>query len=88
MGKVLRKNSLQCLAFLCRLVVGDLQTAYNTLLEYSGENYRCKVVADNAFAEASYSTRVAEIVVIFNLSALTEIGNTKNNLIGVSYRPE
>lgn len=71
--------------FHCRYVVGDLQKAYNTLVVAAGDSSAIKsTITDNPFEDVNYSIKEAETVCVFNLCALTEIGNTKSNLIAVS----
>lgn len=68
-----------------RHIVGDLQQAYNTLLEISGETTKClHVIESNPYDGVEYTVQEAEAVCIFNLAVLAEIGNTKSNLIAVS----
>ena len=49
------------------------------------EHGELSLVADNPFPAVTYSHRQAEAIVLFNLNALAEIANTKNNLIGVRF---
>ncbi|GFO31315.1 serine/threonine-protein kinase smg1, partial [Plakobranchus ocellatus] len=68
-----------------RLVLGDIEGAYNTLLS-EGSRPPLVLVADpaaNPWSEYIYSPRQAQQAVLFNISALTEIANTKSNLIGM-----
>ena len=75
-----------------RLILCQLEIAYNTLLKSEeitthSDNplfTNCSLVAgSNQFAYMKYSDSQAEAVVIFNLRALVEIGNAKSNLIGM-----
>jgi hypothetical protein len=70
-----------------RYVLGDLQRASNVLLLLSGagegEVAVKSIVTDNPYGEVHYTVKEAEAVCMFNLCAMTEIGNTRNNLIGV-----
>eukprot|EP00106_Octopus_bimaculoides_P021655 XP_014789097.1 PREDICTED: serine/threonine-protein kinase SMG1-like isoform X1 [Octopus bimaculoides] len=63
-----------------RNVVGDIEVAYNRLLRECGEEEQF-IIVDNAFAKKEYNVKQAETVLVFNLAALAEIYNTKNNLI-------
>lgn len=63
-----------------RIVVGDIETAYNRLLKECNEE-AITIVVSNSFENQEYTIKQAETVLIFNLSALAEIYNTKNNLI-------
>ena len=58
--------------------------ACNTLLESVESDSQVHLVATNPMTEVVYSTREAEAAIIFDLAVLAEIGNAKNNLIGVS----
>lgn len=66
-----------------RHLLGDIQQGFNTLLETSGDEKLLSLVSKNPFERTVYTTRQAEAACVFNLSVLGEIGNTKNNLIGV-----
>ncbi len=64
--------------------MGDLEISFNTLLESMEGTYRVNVVSVNPYTDVVYNAKQAETAIIFNLCALSEVGNTKNNLIGVS----
>lgn len=66
-----------------RLVLADLEVGMKTL--QPREHGELNLVADNPFPAVTYSHRQAEAIVLFNLNALAEIANTKNNLIGVRF---
>ncbi|XP_062590366.1 serine/threonine-protein kinase SMG1-like isoform X1 [Saccostrea cucullata] len=66
-----------------KYVVGDLQRAFNTLLQAAGQKTEKSVIPSNPYADVVYSVSEAESVCIFNLCALAEIGNTKSNLIAM-----
>ena len=58
------------------------------LLRQASSDYRCLLVpADhNPFSAMDYGVEAAEAAIVFDVCALAEIGNAKNNLIGVSGR--
>lgn len=66
--------------------MGDLQQAFNTLLQAAGATAEKRVITVNPYGDVVYTVTEAESVCIFNLCALAEIGNTKSNLIAVSNR--
>ena len=63
--------------------MADLEASFNSLLTRAGCDYTSNVVPDNPFLDKVWTTSEAEAVAIFDICALAEIGNTKNNLIGV-----
>ena len=65
-------------------MLGDLEIGFNTLLEATESDFQCNLVTKNPFKDMVYNTKQAEAAIIFDVCALAEIGNTKNNLIGVS----
>lgn len=67
-----------------RHLLGDIQCGFNTLLESSGDDNLVDLVPNNPYSKVVYTKREAECVCVFCLCVLGEIGNTKNNLIGVS----
>jgi len=63
-----------------------LSGAYNTLLKESGSEARCHLsmaVESPVLVYNNLSASEAEITVIFCICVLAEIGNAKNNIIGV-----
>lgn len=48
----------------------------------------CPNIQHPAFSSLTLPPDTAQFTIIFNLSTLTTIGNTKNSLIGVSQCPE
>lgn len=62
-----------------RYILGDLYGAFKVLVPDVGE-----LVDDNPWQDVVYSPVEAELIVVFNLCALSEIGNVKNSIIGVS----
>lgn len=77
---------VKCCYIFDRYVVGDLQQAFNTLLQAAGATAEKRVITVNPYGDVAYTVTEAESVCIFNLCALAEIGNTKSNLIAVSNR--
>lgn len=69
-----------------KLVLGEMGCALNSLLAPLGLPAACPHIQHPAFSQPpiQLSPDRAEFILIFNLSALTTIGNTKNSLIGVS----
>ena len=70
---------------LFRLVLADLENCVRTLKP--PRHRKLTLVVDNPFPDTKYGIRQAEAIILFNLSALAEIANTKNNLIGVRFHP-
>ncbi|WAQ96320.1 SMG1-like protein [Mya arenaria] len=66
-----------------RHLLGDIEKSFNTLLEACGDEGLVRLVTSTPFQDVTYTAREAETVCMFNLWALGEIGNTKNNLIGM-----
>ena len=66
-----------------------LNAAYNTLLGESGSEARCHlssmVTGTDVMLWNALSPSEAEITVIFCICVLAEIGNAKNNIIGVCF---
>lgn len=67
-----------------RLVLSDTEVSYNILLAANQQKPLQLVNGENLFKNTSYSQRHAQQAIMFNIGALTEIANTKSNLIGVS----
>lgn len=65
----------------CRLVLADLEVGLRTL--HGGDRVSPILVPDNPYHSVKYSVKQAETIILFNLWALSEIANTKSNLIGV-----
>ncbi|XP_005098211.1 serine/threonine-protein kinase SMG1 [Aplysia californica] len=66
-----------------RLVLSDMEVAYNTLLVAGNKEAMHLVSGENPFKEFVFSRRQAQLAIMFDLGALTEIANTKSNLIGM-----
>lgn len=72
-----------------KMVLGEMACALTSLtetLEPSGTapGGPCPSIQHPAFASLTLPLEKAQFTLIFNLSTLTTIGNTKNSLIGVS----
>ncbi|XP_062388673.1 serine/threonine-protein kinase SMG1 isoform X3 [Sardina pilchardus] len=68
-----------------KLVLGEMGCALNSLLAPLGLPPACPNIQHPVFSQPPVllSPDRAEFILIFNLSALTTIGNTKNSLIGM-----
>ncbi|XP_013880332.1 serine/threonine-protein kinase SMG1 isoform X3 [Austrofundulus limnaeus] len=73
-----------------KMVLGEMACALSSLmgsLESSGKNLAangpCANIQHPAFASLTLPVEKAEFILLFNLSTLTTIGNTKNSLIGM-----
>ncbi|XP_069036868.1 serine/threonine-protein kinase SMG1 isoform X1 [Lepisosteus oculatus] len=80
---VLSLKNIPILEAAYKLVLGEMGCALNSLLGLLGLPPACPHIQHNAFAHIQLLPERAEFIVIFNLSALTTIGNTKNSLIGM-----
>jgi hypothetical protein len=75
-----------------RCMITLLEAAYNVLLRESSSDVRCNLVASDSgtlmasLPVDSYDVMQAETVAIFCITVVAEIGNAKNNLIGVGIR--
>ncbi|XP_077868684.1 serine/threonine-protein kinase SMG1-like [Saccoglossus kowalevskii] len=66
------------------LVLSDLEIAYRRLLENSGSSVQCKLVdGENPFKDSHFNVENAEAAVVFDVCALSEIGSSKNTIIGM-----
>lgn len=81
---VLSLKNIPILEAAYKLVLGEMGCALNSLLSPLGLPDACPHIQHPAFSQLHFSPERAEFILIFNLSALTTIGNTKNSLIGVS----
>lgn len=81
---VLSLKNIPILEAAYKLVLGEMGCALNSLLSPLGLSAACPHIQHPAFSQLQFSPERAEFILIFNLSALTTIGNTKNSLIGVS----
>lgn len=74
-----------------KLVLGEMACALCSLVgsllpsdRNQAPGSTCSAIQHPAFASLSMPLEKAQFILIFNLSTLTTIGNTKNSLIGVS----
>ena len=75
-----------------KMVLGEMACALSNLMVSLGptgwdkvQDNPCPTIQHPAFASLTLPLEKAEFTLIFNLSTLTTIGNTKNSLIGVSH---
>ncbi|XP_036378986.1 serine/threonine-protein kinase SMG1 [Megalops cyprinoides] len=80
---VLSLKNIPILEAAYKLVLGEMGCALNSLLIPLGLQTACPHIQHPAFAQTRLAPERAEFTLIFNLSALTTIGNTKNSLIGM-----
>lgn len=75
-----------------KMVLGEIVCALSSLtlalkscgVDPTHNSSVCSTIQHPAFASLTVPLDNAEFILIFNLSTLTTIGNTKNSLIGVS----
>lgn len=67
-----------------RLILGEMTCALNSLLYSLHLPEACSEIQHDSFKKRIFNVDNAKFVVIFDLSALSTIGNAKNSLIGVS----
>ncbi|KTG04036.1 hypothetical protein cypCar_00036451, partial [Cyprinus carpio] len=79
---VLSLKNIPTLEAAYKLVLGEMGCALNSLLSPLGLPAACPNIQHPVFSQLQFSPERAELILIFNLSALTTIGNTKNSLIG------
>ncbi|MBN3303880.1 SMG1 kinase, partial [Amia calva] len=80
---VLSLKNIPILEAAYKLVLGEMVCALNSLLQPLGLPPTCPHIQHSVFALTKLKPERAEFILIFNLSALTTIGNTKNSLIGM-----
>lgn len=80
---VLSLKNIPILEAAYKLVLGEMACAVNSLLAPLGLPPACPNIQHAAFSQLQRRPDRAEFILIFNLSTLTTIGNTKNSLIGV-----
>ncbi|KAI1896054.1 hypothetical protein AGOR_G00090850 [Albula goreensis] len=80
---VLSLKNIPILEAAYKLVLGEMGCALSSLLTPLGLPTACPHIQHAAFAHTHLGPERAEFTLIFNLSALTTIGNTKNSLIGM-----
>uniref|UniRef100_A0A8C2D9F8 Serine/threonine-protein kinase SMG1 n=1 Tax=Cyprinus carpio TaxID=7962 RepID=A0A8C2D9F8_CYPCA len=81
---VLSLKNIPTLEAAYKLVLGEMGCVLNSLLSPLGLPAACPNIQHAAFSQLQFSPERAEFILIFDLSALTTIGNTKNSLIGMS----
>ncbi|XP_062840999.1 serine/threonine-protein kinase SMG1 isoform X2 [Trichomycterus rosablanca] len=80
---VLSLKNIPILEAAYKLVLGEMCCALDSLLAPLGLPSACSGIQHAAFNQLHFGPERAEYILIFNLSALTTIGNTKNSLIGM-----
>ncbi|MGH0131963.1 UNVERIFIED_CONTAM: hypothetical protein FKN15_008623 [Acipenser sinensis] len=80
---VLSLKNIPVLEAAYKLVLGEMGCALNSLLRPLGLPPACPNIQHAAFSGTKFNQERAEFILIFDLSALTTIGNTKNSLIGM-----
>ncbi|XP_033630103.1 serine/threonine-protein kinase SMG1-like [Asterias rubens] len=79
--KLLCIKDVPMLEAIYSFLLADLELAYDTLLSYAGSETRCQLVPDNPLKDSHLTVQEAEIMVVFDLSTLSEIGSTKSSII-------
>ncbi|XP_063170959.1 serine/threonine-protein kinase SMG1 [Candoia aspera] len=80
---VLSLKNIPVLETAYRLILGEMACALNSLLCSLQLPEACSEILHDAFKNHVFDVANAKFVVIFDLSALTTIGNAKNSLIGM-----
>ncbi|KAG2455286.1 SMG1 kinase, partial [Polypterus senegalus] len=80
---VLSLKNIPILEAAYKLVLGEMVCALNSLSQPLSLPPVCTDIQHAAFGNIHFSQERAEFILIFDLSALTTIGNTKNSLIGM-----
>ncbi|EMP31535.1 Serine/threonine-protein kinase SMG1, partial [Chelonia mydas] len=80
---VLSLKNIPVLETAYRLILGEMTCALNSLLCSLQLPEACSEIQHDAFKNHVFNVANAKFVVIFDLSALTTIGNAKNSLIGM-----
>lgn len=81
---VLSLKNIPVLETAYKLILGEMACALNSLLCSLQLPEACSEIQHDTFKNRVFEVANAKFVVIFDLSALTTIGNAKNSLIGVS----
>lgn len=81
---VLSLKNIPVLETAYRLILGEMTCALNSLLHSLHLPEACSEIQHDSFKKLISNVDNAKFVVIFDLSALSTIGNAKNSLIGVS----
>ena len=70
-----------------RSVLMLLETAYNVLLRDSSTDVRCSLAISGSWGDLApfddYTVAQSESIAVFCICVIAEIGNAKNNIIGV-----
>ncbi|XP_013910495.1 PREDICTED: serine/threonine-protein kinase SMG1-like [Thamnophis sirtalis] len=80
---VLSLKNIPVLETAYKLILGEMACALNSLLCSLQLPQACSEILHDAFKNHIFDVANAKFVVIFDLSALTTIGNAKNSLIGM-----
>ncbi|XP_006892778.1 PREDICTED: serine/threonine-protein kinase SMG1 [Elephantulus edwardii] len=80
---VLGLKNIPVLETAYKLILGEMTCALNNLLHSLQLPDACSEIKHEAFKNHVFNIDNAKFVVIFDLSALTTIGNAKNSLIGM-----
>jgi hypothetical protein len=75
--------------FIFRCVLAMLETSYNVLLREASSDTQCRLVKSDSVASLTptdnYDVSQAETIAVFCICVIAEIGNAKNNIIGVRH---
>ncbi|KAM9291374.1 serine/threonine-protein kinase SMG1 isoform 4-T4 [Morus bassanus] len=80
---VLSLKNIPVLETAYRLILGEMTCALNSLLYSLHLPEACSEIQHDSFKKHIFNVDNAKFVVIFDLSALSTIGNAKNSLIGM-----
>ncbi|KFU93835.1 Serine/threonine-protein kinase SMG1, partial [Chaetura pelagica] len=80
---VLSLKNIPVLETAYRLILGEMTCALNSLLYSLHLPEACSEIQHDSFKKRIFNVDNANFVVIFDLSALSTIGNAKNSLIGM-----
>uniref|UniRef100_A0A8C0E9C3 non-specific serine/threonine protein kinase n=1 Tax=Bubo bubo TaxID=30461 RepID=A0A8C0E9C3_BUBBB len=80
---VLSLKNIPVLETAYRLILGEMTCALNSLLHSLHLPEACSEIQHDSFKKHIFNVDNAKFVVIFDLSALSTIGNAKNSLIGM-----
>ncbi|KAM6080650.1 serine/threonine-protein kinase SMG1 isoform 3-T3 [Theristicus caerulescens] len=80
---VLSLKNIPVLETAYRLILGEMTCALNSLLYSLHLPEACSEIQHDSFKKRIFNVDNAKFVVIFDLSALSTIGNAKNSLIGM-----
>ncbi|XP_043946465.1 serine/threonine-protein kinase SMG1-like [Protopterus annectens] len=80
---VLSLKNIPVLETAYRLILGEMTCAVNSLLLCLQLPEACPEIQHDAFKSLTFRVENAEFIIVFDLSALTTVGNAKNSLIGM-----